>query len=304
VVLDRGRVVATQYIPVPPSLPPAGAGGETEYRTHPWVAGVAARVRYVLESLRYERGLSVDRLYLCGGRSEDSEADWQLSQQLDLAVTRLLVGGEGGSAEYAVAYGCALQAAGVAPTPLNLTPAAVSMEREVVQRRQSRLSWISLATAGALALLFVYGALVLEARKKLDRVVQREREVARITVGQAPDPKDLETKKQAVEAAATARVPPSQILKSLSEHLPRGAWIAELTYNAATGCVVRGYSIQPDAAQLTQIGLLRQELFDEVTLDYRNEETIEKVPVWAFQLTCRLRPPEPTRRTGTRRASR
>jgi hypothetical protein len=60
--------------------------------------------------------------------------------------------------------------------------------------------------------------------------------------------------------------------------------------------------MDPNGAQRAQIALLRQGIFDEVTLDYRTEDAIAKVPVWGFQISCKLKPKVVVRkRQGTRR---
>jgi len=54
--------------------------------------------------------------------------------------------------------------------------------------------------------------------------------------------------------------------------------------------------------QRAQIALLRRQLWDEVTLDYRVQEVLLDRPVWSFQLSCKLRPSETRRSRGRTRS--
>ena len=79
-------------------------------------------------------------------------------------------------------------------------------------------------------------------------------------------------------------------------------WLAELNYTADNSCVLRGFSKTPQAAQQAQVNLFNQRLFDDVSLDYQNEEKIGKTTAWGFQITCKVRQKElGNKRGGTRR---
>ena len=65
---------------------------------------------------------------------------------------------------------------------------------------------------------------------------------------------------------------------------------------AALSCAAPAFAQGSQEDLRAQIALLRQQLFDEVTLDYRTEEKLNNVPVWGFQLTCKLYPKERARR--------
>jgi len=274
----------------------------------PWISTLSQQVRYALQALSYERGAPVERLYLCGSGSGAPNADWRISEQLDLPVTLLAPEPARGAdqAAFAVAYGCAVQAAGAAQLTLNLTPARITVAREVEQRRQNVLSWGALASAVVLATGLVFGAAVYQKQQALAAAESRLRALGMAAPAPPIPAADLKAVATAVDEASEARVRPADLLALLSAQLPTGAWLAELTYNSETGAVVRGYSTSSGGAQAAQNRMLRQQVFDEVLLDYVTEEQIGDVPVWGFQLTCRLRPKEQPRRgqrpaAGTRR---
>jgi Tfp pilus assembly protein PilN len=268
---------------------------------YPWVRELAQQVRYALQSLSYERGLNIGRLYVCGKGATERGADWRLSEGLDLPVTLLAPVEKPDAAQYATAYGCAVQAAGGAAVALNLTPARVAVAREIEQRRQTRFSWSVLAGAVTLAAALVLGAMFYH-RQQVLAETQRRLDELRVNVPAPPmKPEELKASAEAVGEALNARVTAGRAISALSRHLPEGTWLAELTYNAQTGSVVRGYSTDRNGPQRALVALLRQRTFDEVTLDYQTQDQVGGVPVWGFQLTCKLRPPE---QTGARRGVR
>lgn len=335
-VLERGKVVTTQFLSAgcghPQAAPEAervavgaGVGGHagvmepsSSTPSSPpsapaWIASVAQPVRFALQALSYERGLAVQRLYLCGEGATRGGAEWQLADRLDLTPTILgappsVSPGEGSeSGVYAVAYGCALQASGAAAIALNLTPARVTVAREIEQRRQTRVSWGALAGAAVAAVGLVFAGAVSQQNRKLAYLDQQLAERKGISAAALMSPADLKAADEAVQAQVGVRVPPAYLLATLSRHLPQGTWLAELNYNSGTGSVVRGYSLDANGPQRAVIALLRQRrdekpLFDEVTLDYQTEELINNVPVWGFQMTCRLRPEE-VQRSRRRRST-
>ncbi len=336
-VLERGKVVTTQFFSAgcgeahaaaEAERTPVGAGvassGGAAIATAPssltapgWIASVAQPVRFALQALSYERGLTVQRLYLCGEGATRSGAEWHLADRLDLTPTILgapaaaSTGDGGESGLFAVAYGCALQAAGAAVISLNLTPARVTVAREIEQRRQTRISWGALAGAAVAAVGLVFAGAVSQQNRKLAYLDQQLAERRGISAAALMSPADLKAADEAVQAQAAARVPAAHLIATLSRQLPEGTWLAELSYNAGTGSVIRGYSLHPSGPQRAVIALLRQRrenkpLFDEVTLDYQTEEAINSVPVWGFQMTCRLRPEEVkrSRRRSTRTGAR
>lgn len=312
-VLDRSRVLVAQRMPVgcgletPVARQAVPAGGEgasvstLQSPPAPWLDTLSQQVRYSLQALSYERGLTIDRLYLCGKGGAHPDASWRLSDLLDLRIATLVPEAERGveEAPYAVAYGCALQAAGLAAVPLNLTPARVTVAREVEQRRQRGASWGALVGAAAAAMGLVFGAAVHSKQQAVAASEARLREL-NIEVKAPPlPPKELKAALTAVDDALTPRVPAARLISLLSRLLPTGTWLAELAYNPETGCTIRGFSTDQGGAQASQIALLRQRLFDEVTLDYRTEDKVAGVPVWGFQLTCKLRPRELKQRGRT-----
>jgi hypothetical protein len=302
VVLDRERVITGQVIPIgcrASTLDATAPAGEDANAGPPWVGLLAREVRFALQAISYERGTAFTRLWVCGaGAANSKELAWATNMSVE-ALRPHDVPEIG--AEYAVAAGCALQAVGRAQVALNMTPARLTMAREVAQRQQGRLSWTALATAVLVtgALLYL-GALhnqsmAIEASEQKLKMLAGVKRVVKIS------PSDLKKSQVAVQTAIAARVPAAEMLAMLSTTMPQDAWLAEFNYNGKTGGVVRGYSMQPDGAQQTQAALLRRQQFDEVTLDYRTEESLSGVPVWGFQLTCRLRPQAAiatTRRTG------
>jgi Tfp pilus assembly PilM family ATPase len=319
IVLDRSRIVTARPLPIgcahvgsavsSPAPVPAGVGrGSWEERSEApaapaaargWVQEISQQVRYALQALSFERGVQIQRLYVCGAGGAQAGVDWELSGLLDLPVA--LLSPEGGAepegALYAAAYGCALQAVGAAAVPLNLTPARLSTAREEEQRRQSTLSWVALAAAVVIALGLVFGAALYRKSQAVEELRRQAAELNLALPVPAMPAEELKELSDAVQAAAASRVPPAQLLTILSRVMPVGTWLADVTYNADNSYVVRGFSTSANGGQITQNQLLRQQLFDEVLLDSVTEETMGDVPVWGFQVTCRAKPAEKPKRT-------
>jgi len=307
-VIDRNRIIVAQAIPF-------GCGSEAALKAQPvaaavggggvistlsgnatqWVTALSQHVRYSLQAVSYERGFSIQRLYVCGEGVTREGAEWQLSERLDIPLS--LLGPPGGepheSAQYAVAFGCALQGAGAAAMPLRLALARVTVAREVEQRRQVRVSWGALIASVAIAGSLVVGAMFHQQKQRLLKSEETRQQLQQVKMATpAMPPEELKAARTAIMESRQTAVPAARVISTLSRYLPTGTWLNELTYNPDTGCVVRGYSMDANGAQRAQIALLRQQMFDEVTLDYRTEEEVSKVPVWGFQLTCRVKPKE------------
>jgi Tfp pilus assembly PilM family ATPase len=343
VVLDRTRVLTAQSIPggtqayveqmveapqpvgVGAAMAEAGGAASGLGRAPSWVSGLAHQVRYALQAISYERGIAFERLYVCGAGATLAGVDWQLSEALDFPVTLLSASGDPEGAEFAVAYGCAAQAAGFGTIALNLTPMRVAMAREVEQRRQNTISWGALAGAAVVAAGLVFGAAVHQKQLELDALQAQLKELGNpLPQGVAVAPGDLKKISTQLDTALKVRVPPATLVAQLNSSLPQGCWLSELIYNADTGAIVRGGSTDPAGPQKAQIELLKaqmadaaaaekttgasrtrtaaaiqpppeQPLFDEVTLNYVNEDLIGAKQVWMFEIACRLKPKEKTR---------
>jgi Tfp pilus assembly PilM family ATPase len=304
-ILDRSRVVVAQLIPVGcrteapvPEREAVPAGGAAEGGAFaslataalPWVVTLSQQVRYAAQALSYERSLPVERLLVCGKGATLPGVDWQLSQRLELPVSFLspVENDPVDGSRFAVAYGCALQAAGAAQVPLNLSAARVSVAREVEQRRQGRISWGALAASVVVAAGLILGAVVQQKQREIEATEGKLKELSGLVAVSAGSPTDLKASALAIGEALETPVTAARALSLLSQRLPPGTWLAELSYNSETSCVMRGYSLDPNGARNAQIALLRQQVFSEVTLDYRTEEELAKVPVWGFQLTCKF----------------
>ncbi|MCC2669326.1 MAG: Type pilus assembly protein PilM [Armatimonadetes bacterium] len=315
-LLDRTKIVVAQAIPIgcgsvvaAPAPTPVAAGGERSALSTlsnsplPWIPGLSQQVRYALQAVSYERGITIERLYLCGAGAGSEGVEWQLSERLDVPVS--LLAPESGdprvAAAYTVAYGCALQAAGVAVMPLRLTLARVTVAREVEQRRQVRVSWGALVGSVVLAGTLVVAALFHRQSQELEHVQAQQRALGIEVPTPVMAPEELKTTLGSIEETLATRVSAAKAIATLSRQLPQGTWLTELNYNAASGCTIRGYSVDAGGAQRALVGLLRQQLFDEVTLDFQTEDEIAKVPAWGFQISCKLRPKEKTTRRGTKR---
>lgn len=297
-VLDRKKLLATQSFPHGFGKG-IGAGGEDGPT---WLSELSQQVRYALRSLSYERGMGAERLYVCGGGATQPGMEARLAEVLGIPVTVLTPQeGDVAGSVYAVAYGCAVQAAELAAIPLNLTPARMAAAMEVAQRRQAKVSWVALAIAGVTAALLIFAAAVHNKQQELEQVQARLRDLGPgVVVASAPATKELTAGAEAVEAALQTRVTAADALSLLNRRMPVGTWLAEVSYNAETGCVVRGYSKTPDGPQQAHMAILGEDRFDTVTFDYRTKDVLGDKPVWGFQITCRLQPPD--RRTTTRRA--
>jgi Tfp pilus assembly PilM family ATPase len=317
-VVDRSRVLVAQFLPTrldeeaelaieePVAVAVGGesvGGTPSVLRTaaYPWVEQIAQQVRYAIQAVAYERALNIERLYVCGGGANRPNVDWQFSEALDLPVTVVAPETGGAGPSYAVAFGCAVQAAGEAHIALNLTPPRVTIAREVEQRRQSTLSWGALAGAGAVALALVFGAAVHQKNQELAAAKAKLEELKPYRAP-ASSPKELKAAETAVDAGLKVRVSPATLMKTLSERLPVGTWLSELSYTSQQGAVLRGASTDSTGAQRAHIEILQANLFDTPVLNYVNQEEIEGVTVWGFQITCKLKQ-EDTRRRRTRGAT-
>jgi hypothetical protein len=137
---------------------------------------------------------------------------------------------------------------------------------------------------------------------------QQELEQLRAKVREAPDAaeipanytKGLASSAEAVETALKTRVSAADALSLLNRRLPAGTWLTDVSYNAETGCVVRGMSKTPDGPQLAHLAILGEDKFDTVSFDYRTQDIVGDTPVWGFQITCRLQAPN---RNQTRRGA-
>jgi Tfp pilus assembly PilM family ATPase/Tfp pilus assembly protein PilN len=299
-VLDRMRVLAAQTIPIgcgaavrEAERVPVAAGtlmGEAPETPEPasWLVALSQQVRYALQALSYERGLALERLYLCGAGAAITEVDWQLGERLGMPATLLAAGADADSASYTVAYGCALQAVGSGEIALNLTPARVAVAREVEERRQARLSWGALAGSVVVAGTLMLGAAMHHQQRSIEQLEGKLGELGVVLDGQELDPGPLKAALTALEDVGEARVPASRVMTVLNRQLPESVWLRELTYTADTGATLRGYSLDQSGPQRAHLGILRQQLFDEVRLDYRHQEYAGDVPVWSFQVSCRL----------------
>lgn len=314
VVLERNRVLAAQslqggthsgYDPQPitdrvaepvtvgagvlePAPSSSGLGGPV----YPWLQSLAYQTRYALQAICYERGLAMERLYVCGAGAALPSVDWQLSEALDFPVTLLTAEGSPEGAEYAAAFGCAVQAAGLGAVALNLTPTRVTIAREVEQRRQNTLSWGALAGAAAVAIALIFGAAVFRKNQELTVAEAQLRELGGDHPRPPMQPNELKKVSDQVKTVLEVRVPPAKLIESLNASLPAGSWLAEVAYNSDTGATVRGASTNPAGPQQAQIELLKTGLFDEVALNYVTEDDIGGKRVWLFEIGCRLRPKE------------
>lgn len=323
-VLDKARVLTAQSLPngcavlaavnapelEPEPAPVRGggvgvaerafeAGGVEEASAPGWVAALASGLRYSLRALSYERGIQIEVLYLCGKGAALAGVAEQLQERLSMPVRLLSPPGiEEDAPRYAVAYGAALQAAGRAPMPLHLELARILAQREVEQRRQSRFSWTVLLTSAVLAILVLVAVLTIKKQLDLNAAREAYQEVSDVHVAAVASPAMLSRAQKAVAEELDVRLTSAELLRMLNLHKPAGAWLTEVTYNASTGAVIRAYAVDPNAATQLQVNLLRERVFDEVTLDYRNAEVIANQPVWAFQISGKLRPRESRRRVG------
>ncbi len=300
-VLEGARPVLSQFVSLD-ETPPGGSGLE-------WIGPLCVAVRYRLQAFAYERGTTIDRLYLCGAGPSVPLLERELSRALELQPA--LVEGPGfmdaDGARFAVAFGCAAQAAGEHAGPplvaLNLTPPRLTVAREKEQRRHGLLAWVALLAS----ITIVVGLLTASAFGRKSTQVQRAETQAKdlpsIGVGAGGlQPSRLKRSAEDLKLVQDVRVGSAQAMAAFSKRLPETTWLAEITYNAETGCVVRGFSLSPDGPQAAQFAMLDERLFDEVSLDYRTEEIVAEQKVWGFQLTCKLRPKERTRTRSRARA--
>jgi Tfp pilus assembly PilM family ATPase len=101
-VLDRHRIIVAQALPLGCGEPEAAraqpvaaaAGGGTVISSLAvgsitWLDALTQQVRYTLQAVSYERGFSIQRLYVCGEGVTREGAEWQLSERLDVPLTLL-----------------------------------------------------------------------------------------------------------------------------------------------------------------------------------------------------------------------
>lgn len=280
-VVEKDRLHTARYVSTG-----CGQGGDLQ-----WVEAVAQQVQYTLQSVSFEKGLQIERVHVCGRGAELAGSSEALSAALGIAAPPLVIPGGSEPALYPVAFGCALQAAGLAGLALNLVPTVVTVQREREQRRQHRFSSVALIAAAVLALSIVLYALAEKREDEAEMMAERVKEIGLPPRGKIPSPSLLDKAGKSLDNLQKVRVSAAAALTGLNQELPQGAWLTEWSYSAQSGSVVRGYSLDPIAPQQAQISLLRQRKFDEVTLDFLQQEKLDQTDAWGFQLSCKLRAP-------------
>jgi len=291
VTLLNGRVASARYI----ELGTAEGGG-------PSVAGrlrLAQEIQRSARAVSLETGSSLERILLCGPLAADEGLRKQIQEQAGLSCTAWAPEALGESAPgpagaaLAVAYGAALQAAGLATAAINLTPQRITERRRLRRERQSRWAVAALAVSIALSAVGVFGTALhvrtqtLAAQQKMFQQLKQEAEVNGWPLKPGAD-KAIAKSKKAIQAAAARPLDGQQALEMINEDLPATSWLSDLSFNSGSGIVLRGYSTRSADPQTMQLALIRRRQFDQVTLNYRDQEMLNDQQVWSFQLTCRL----------------
>ena len=302
VTFQGGRVREARFV-----------GLSTDERPEEGVLPLAGRTRLAQEIQRstqavsYASGQQVSRILMCGALAADEGLLEQIHEQSEVECLAWAPEALGEVAPwkeapaYAVAYGAALQAAGLAQTAINLTPQRITERRQARRERQSRLAWGALVASIVLSAGAVFGV-ALHQRETLFLEQRARYEAFRkeaIEQGWPLKPgadKAIKAAQDAIVAASSQPVTVLEMLDILNQDLPPSVWLSDMSYNSGSGVVVRGYALNSLDPHGVLLSLIRQQKFEQVTQDYVNQETLDDQPVWSFQFTCKLPKPEPATR--------
>jgi len=192
------------------------------------------------------------------------------------------------AAAFAVATG--LAKAGLDREPaVNLMPRRIAEER-VQRRRELTVVAVLGAAATLLLAILLAGAPGLRARyADLENVKAQVKNVRRAIPRNGSTLRaEAVAVKAAVKSIDRADTTPLELLRRLSENLPRGVWLTEFSFEPGKAAVLKGGAVSNSAVadavdSVNQLGRL-----DPVTLDYSNLARGEGGQGYEFQITCGL----------------
>lgn len=200
-------------------------------------------------------------------------------------------GSSNDSSIYSVATGLAI--IGIEKmSSINLLPS----EREE-DDRQRRKEMLALAMCGIIPILllsifFISQSIINSKRAELDAIRQSERSTKSKNLKQIdPDIRKTAALMETIDSALKDdSKSPLEILKQLSQNLPKSCWLSQFQYNAGKNLVLRGNALSNSSIADAVYMLSITKMFDSVSLDYSNLGKGTQTPVYEFQIKCVLPP--------------
>lgn len=282
---------------VPNVEPPADDGGSDASQIQTWLRNLSEEIRRSLLSLGGERP---GKVVLVGGSAGLPGIDRALAANTGLPVQ---IGDpwngmslsevcsytlRESSAGFAVATGLALTGLD-GRSFINLMPRHIADDR---LRRRREVALLGGMGAAALALFVwsIVGASGLRERsQELDiqrsQVAKVRADIRRAGPDLRPSAALVSQTVQDIEKKETGCL---ELLRELSENLPRSVWLTELSFESGKSVVLKGGSLSNAAVAdaVDMISLLG--LFDSVALEYSNLARGEGSQGYEFQITCKV----------------
>ena len=192
------------------------------------------------------------------------------------------------AAVFAVATGLAMAGLGRKPV-VDLMPRRIAEERAL---RRKELTVLTSLGAAALLLLIVLiaGAPGLRAKSaELRSLRDRIAHVRRDTRSRGPSlHAQAKALNDAVKAIGSNDASPLELLRRLSENLPRSVWLTELSMEPGKAAVLKGGAASNSSVADTVDILTELDAFKSITLDYTNLAAGDGSQGYEFQITCAM----------------
>lgn len=193
------------------------------------------------------------------------------------------------SAAFAVATGLARAGLDRAAS-VNLMPRHIAAEQRRRRREVAAVAGMG-ATSLALLIALIVGAPEMASEKaelaRLSAKVQEARRQVRRASVAYPEAAAVSAMVKQVERADINGL---ELLRSLSENMPRSVWLSEFSFESDKSVVLKGGALSNAAVADAVDALSMLEVFDSVALDYSNLSSGEDAQGYDFQITCALRP--------------
>jgi len=193
-------------------------------------------------------------------------------------------------AAFAVATGLAMMGLDGRQS-INLTPRRLAEERAVKRRE---VGAVAVMGALAIALLFSLVAGAHSLKEKSAELTGLKLEVKSLQRRVRLAGPSVRTEAGAVTAMVKCIQSKDtsclELLRRLSESLPRSVWLSEMSFENGENVVLKGGSLSNSSVADAVDSLVQLETFESVTLDYSNLGRGEAGQTYDFQITCALPP--------------
>ena len=192
-------------------------------------------------------------------------------------------------AEFTVATGLAISAA-ESTGSINLMPGEHKEAR--IRQRRERAAMLGLGIAAAvLFITILLGQIGIRTKSaELDdlkgRVAVARHAAVSVQPGLAKEVSAMQRIADAVQNSST----PIEVLRRISQGLPKSCWISELRFDAGKLVVLRGGALSDSAVADAVYQLSGAGVFESVSMDYCNLGTGDNKQVYEFQIKCALPP--------------